>query len=831
MSQPSESFESKPRLSLAREIDFRPLVLPACAFIAGILAHEYLPVPNLPVIVGACVLAALVPVIYFFTRWKVVLAVLVLVLACACGYLRAAYHGDVLACDDLSRLVPGEGALLRVRGVVSTRPLKTVSPADDTFRWRDSLRTRFHIDVDSVETKTGWQGASGTVQVSVYDDASDFAYGDRVEILSHFTRPETPTSPGQFDYRTYLLRNGIRLRTGLGTREAVQRLEQHRGHILIELSHGIGTRLARIINTYHPDPRDAGFLRCILLGERGAVDPETELAFRLSGLSHLLTVSGLHVVALMGGLWLVLRFFLVRERTIAAVVITLSLLYAALAEFQPSVVRAVVVMVIVASGVFIGRRHDMLSALAAASLLLLVANPGELFFAGFQLSFVSVLGLVGLAPGLYAFLKDRMGFSGIDLVPGAHHWLRVQANRFFIGAFAVSAAAWLASQPLVAYHFQVLNPNTVGLNLLLIPVFSVILLTAFFVLIIETVVGGFLVASVSDGLVKLLMLLSRTGSELPAAWVNVVPPPGWVLGVYYLLLLLAGVAPTLGLRRRWPAGLVLLFLLAFVGWQFLPARPDAPELVILDVGQGSAALVRTPEGHAALVDVGSSGGADVSRWTVIPYLVRSRIQLLDLVILSHADSDHTSGLPGLLDNFKVAKVLLGESFQCTMTGARVERFLIDRGVPFEYVAQHDVIRLGSVRLEVIHPPRDRPRIARWTENARSAVVRGVTESGTFILFADAEGSGFTYLAAHNDLTADVVLAAHHGGVSGMEKLASTCRWPVVLFSAERRFIKPERLEAFRSTGGRTFATGDSGTLTVRFGKTIEVETYQRGKGN
>jgi len=830
MSQPSENLENPPRLPLAREIDFRPLLLPACAFVAGILAHEYLPVPNLPVIVGACVLAALVPLVYFFTRWKIALNVSVLLLACGCGFLREAYHRDFVAPDDLSRLVPAEGALLRVRGVVSTRPLKTVSPADDTFQWRESVRTRFHLDVDSAQTNTGWQAASGTVQVNVYDDASDFTYGDRVEILSQFTRPERPTNPGEFDYRTYLLRNGIHLRTGLGTREALERLEQHRGRLLVELAHSIGTRLARTIDTYHTDAREAGLLRCILLGERGAVDPDTELAFRLSGLSHLLTVSGLHVVALLGGLWLVMRFFLVRERTIAAAVIAGSLLYAALAEFQPSVVRAVVVMVIVAFGVFIGRRHDMLSALAAAALLLLVANPDEVFFAGFQLSFVSVLGLVALAPGLYAFLKDRMGFSGIDLVPHAHHWLRMYLNRFFIAAFAVSAAAWLASQPLVAYHFQVLNPVTLGLNLLLIPVFSVILLTAFFVLVIETVVGGFLVASVSNGLVELLMVLSRTGSQLPAAWVNVVPPPGWVLGVYYLLLLLAAVAPMLGLRRRWPAVLVLVFLLGFVGWQFLPARLDVPELVILDVGQGSAALIRTPEGKTALIDVGTSGGTGVSRWTAIPYLVRSRTPVLDLAILSHADSDHTSGLPGLLDNFKVAKVLLGESFEFSMTGLRVERFLIDKGVPFEYVGEGNVIRLGSVRLEVIHPPRDRALVGRWSENARSAVVRGVTANGKFILFADAEGAGFRHLAQHNDLRADVVLAAHHGGVSGMEKLASTCRWPVVLFSAERRFIKPERLEAYHDAGGRTFATGDSGTLTVRFGETIEVETYRTPDG-
>jgi len=824
MTQVVETPENPPRLSLAREIDFRPLVLPACAFIAGIVAHETLPVPNLPVIVAACVLAAFVPILYFLTPRKTALTVSVLFLALACGFLREAYDRDVAASDDVSRLVPAGGATLRVRGVVSTRPLKTESPADDTFRRLDSLRTRFDLDVDSALTRAGWLPASGTVQVNVYDDATDFAYGDRVEFVSRFTRPAGPTSPGEFDYRTYLSRHGIRLVTALKTRDAVERLEQHRGSLPVELAHATGARLARTIDACHPDVSEAGFLRAVLLGERGAVDPETDMTFRLTGLSHLLTVSGLHVVALMGGLWLVLRFFLVRERVIAVVIIAASLLYAGIAEFHPSVVRAVVVMVVIALGVLVSRRHEMLSALAAAALILLVANPNQVFLASFQMSFVAVLGLIGLSPGLYAFLAPRMGFRGLDLLPGAHHGLRAAFNRFFVAAFAVSAGAWLASQPLVAYHFQVLNPITLGLNLLMIPVFSAVLLTAFFVLLIETAVGGFAVAWVSGGLVKLLMAFSQTGSELPGAWVNVVPPPVWALGAYYLVLVIAAVAPALGMRRRWPA--VLVLLLGFVGWQFVPARPDAPELVVLDVGQGSATLVRTPEGHAALIDVGTSGSLDISRWAVIPYLIRSRTPTLDFVLLSHADSDHTDGLPGLLDNFKVAKVLLGDAFQYTLTGARVERFLIDRGEPFEYVRDGDVVQLGSVRLEVIHPPGDRALLARWNENARSAVVRGVTPNGKFLLFADAEGAGFRYLAQHKDLSADVVLAAHHGGVSGMEKLASTCRWPLVLFSAAPRFIKPGRLEAYQAQGSRTLTTGDSGTITVRFGKTIRVETFR-----
>lgn len=826
MKAASESTERHPGASLAREIDFRPLLLPACAFIAGIILHRYFPGLSLAVLIAACVPAVLVPLVYFLTRRKVPLAVAVLLLCASCGYLRHAWRHEVLARDDVSRLVAAKGGLLRVRGVISTRPRRFEAFADGAFRQQDQVRTRFHLDVDSAETRGGWQPASGTVQVNVYDRADDFAYGDRVELLSRFTRPQPPSSPGEFDYRTYLLRHGIRLRTGLRSREALTRMEHHHGNLLLEIAHGIGARLARVIDRYHSG-REAGLLRCILLGERGAVDEETDRNFRLSGLSHFLTVSGLHVVVLMGGLWLALRFLLVPERTIAAVVIAATVLYAAMAGLQPSVIRAATVMVIYAGGIFIRRRQDMVNSISAAALLLLLLNPDEVFLAGFQLSFVSVLGLVGLAPTLHRFLAPRLGFRGLDLLPGAHHRLRVILNRTFVTSLAVTAAAWLAAQPLVGWHFNVFNPITFVLNALLVPLFGVILLTGFIVLILETVLGGVPVALLSNALAQLLMGFSRAASALPGAWVNFASPPVWVLLLHYALLLVTATAPLFRLRRRTAAIGVLLCLCVLVGWQLVGGKITSPELTILDVGQGSASLVRTPTGKTVLIDVGSYAFSDISRWTVIPYLIRSRVQVLDVVLLSHADSDHTNGLPRLLDNFHVRKVLLGQDFQHSMTGLRVERFLLERGVPFEYTGTGDVIRLGEVTLEVLHPPRDDRLLRTWSRNARSAVVRGLTPRGTFILFADSAGTGFWHLAARNDLTADVVLAAHHGGFSGMEKLAVDYRWPLVLFSAGEGWIKPDKQEAYLRSGARTLSTADLGTITVRFGEKIEIETYQR----
>jgi competence protein ComEC len=258
-------------------------------------------------------------------------------------------------------------------------------------------------------------------------------------------------------------------------------------------------------------------------------------------------------------------------------------------------------------------------------------------------------------------------------------------------------------------------------------------------------------------------------------------------------------------------------------WEFAPTGLKSPEIAVLDVGGGSSVVVRSSDGRSALVDAGTFGSLDVARWTVLPYLIESRCRSLDYVILSHAHADHISGLPELVSNFRVKRVLLGESFELSRAGARVERFLIDSGIPFDYVAAGDNVSLGDVTIQIMHPPRDRKLLNQWDENGRSSAVRGVTPRGTFILFADVTGTGLQYLSQHADLSADVVLAAHHGGQSGME--TTSWRWPLVLFSARTGFVRPERLESYRKAGSRVLTTCDNGTIVVRFAERIEVETF------
>ncbi len=844
MSQPLATPPPKPPQGLAACVLVRPLLLPACAFIAGILLSENFPSLTPAAAAAAVVLAALVPVAYFAMRAPGPAYALVVALALASGAVRQGWDRREAPPNDVSRLVPPEGALLRVRGVVANRPLAAFDAADHIFQSRDFRRVRFNLDVDSVETVSGWKSASGVVQVNVYDNATDCVYGDRIELLSHFARPARPTSPGQFDYRAYLERSGIRLRATVKSRLALgPTLSRHEGNPAIEFAYGLGDRLSRAIDRHH-DPREAGLLRCILLGERSAVDPETDQEFRLAGISYLLAVSGLHVVILLGGLWIVLRFFRVSVRSIAWIIISCSALYAAIASFQPPVVRAAVVMVMFSLGSLSRRRHDMLNSLAISALVLLALRPYEVFSSGFQLSFIAVLGLIAFATPMQNYLAPVMGFRGLDLLPGARAAWRVKANRFFLGALAVAVAAWLTTQPLIAWHYRILNPSTILLNLLLVPAFGVILFAAFVAMVVEVLPFGGIVAPGSGFLARVLEALSDAGSRLPGAWITFPRPPEWTLWLFFALVALAAMAPAMGMRRRTALIPALAVLVILAGREMIPVRPAAPELVVLDVGQGSAAIVRAPSGRTALVDVGVMGSKGVSRGTVIPWLIDSRVRTLDAVILTHADTDHTSGLPDLVDNFGVRKVYLGDTFRYTRAGLAVEQWLIDRGVPHEFIAAGDSLDLGGARLDILHPPRG-PKCfwdmmewlpatrakhphGSWSENERSLVVRGTSAGGTFIIFGDCAGKGMKHLAAKEDLKADVIVAPHHGGTSGAEGLAAKNAWTRVIISSGARFANSKSVAAYRTAGAETLITRDTGTLVVRFARPLAIDAFRLG---
>ena len=563
------------------------------------------------------------------------------------------------------------------------------------------------------------------------------------------------------------------------------------------------------------DAGDAGgLLRGLALGDREALDPAARDAFRRLGLSHVLAVSGLHLLFVAAGAHFLARRVLLQVSPLAARrdVRRLALLpalaaagcYAALAGWGVPVRRAWILLLAAAAAMLRGRPARSAPPLAAAALWILVREPAALFDLGAQLSFAVVAALGASAPAAPARPDPATGRRvGSRAPPGA-----VGLRR--------SASACLAAAPVLAWHGAGTSGVALLANVVALPLLAVGLLPAALLAALacgaglpgaET--GAHWAAGLSEAV---LAVLSRCAEGLP----SVARGPIGLAGFGAALALAVG-----GLATRSTAGRCALALLQTGLLAFAPAariEPPPPRLVVFDVGQGDAALLQGHSGSVLVDGGGARGGWDAGRSRVVPALRALGVVRLDLVIATHADLDHRGGLPSVLDALGAGEVWLPAGRGNEPGFEALRRAARRAGAALREVGRGSPVRrFGDLRVEPLWPPRDGLR----SRNAASLAVRVDAGGGVRVLLAgDLDAAAESELLARaDDLRAEVLLVPHHGSrSSGSRGFLEAVAPRVALASAgcRNRFGMPHaalrrRVEAL---GIPLFWTGRDGALRV-----------------
>lgn len=735
----------------------------------------------------------------------IVVLLSILALGAACHHAR---WNDFPA-DDLAWGVSDTPRPAWVRGmIVETLGLRS----GDGYAPGDAPRvvTRLVMSVTGASDGNSWRDASGRVMVVVAGDRSDLREGRPVEAAGQLARVAGPLNPGEFDYRSFLRAQGIRLRltiddpTGIsvdpdGLESPLLRLVGAlRADCRRRLTEGLGERTAPLASA-------------LILGRREDIDPEDNDAFARTGTTHLLAISGLQLQALAAALAILFRLVGFPRRTAYGLVALATVGYAVLVGLAPSVVRSAVMTLTFSLAAIVDRSPRPANTLALAGILTLLLNPFFLFDVGCQLSFLAIGVLIWLVPPAHRLAVETAGRvrarltgrrSALDELERRLEpwWLQV-LRRLGAGipkAIVASAVVWLAALPLVALRFHLVSPIGILLNLPLIPLTTIALLLGASGLglgMIWTPLGLWPIR-VADLLLRATEAIVRWGVARPWGHRFVAgPPEGWVLG-FYALLLVAVIVTTLASREkggRWRlrstvATWSVLAAWCIAGGLFGGGRPaGAVEGDVLAVGHGLAVVIHLEDGQTLLYDCGRMGDPTVGRRIIAPALWDRGVTRIDAVYLSHADQDHYNALPDLMDRFEVGALVLPPGFASEQNPAA--RLLLDRvrsrGIPVREITAPSAWDQGGARFTVLHPP------ANWhpetSDNARSLVLDIESRGRHLLLTGDLDQLGTIELVGLPPRDPpDLMLAPHHGGKSANPSMLYDWASPSTVVISQRR---------------------------------------------
>ena len=703
---------------------------------------------------------------------------LLIVAAASLGFAWAAALAQLRLADELPAAL--EGRDMELTGVVAGLPQAL------------ERGVRFEFDVEQAVA-----GVPPRISLAWYrgrDDADDEASpvvpvraGERWRFTVRLKRPHGNLNPHGFDYEAWLFERGIRA-TGYVRPASAARIEAQvwrPGYAVEMLRETIRDRFRAVL----PDAPYAGILIALAVGDQHAIDPGLWHRFSRTGITHLMSISGLHVTMLAGLAYALVNWLWRRSANLplrlpaqhAAAMggFLAAFLYCLLAGFAVPAQRTLYMLAVVVAARLSAREISGSRVLSLALLLVLLLDPWAVLAAGFWLSFGAVALLFHIGSG-------RLG---------PVHWLLEWGRAQW--------AVTLGMLPALLALFQQFSLVSPLANALAIPLVSLVV-TPLALLGSLPLLDPLLF--LAHAVTAWMMIFIDWLAALPlASWLQAAPP------VWAVMLALAGGLWLLlprGFPSRWLGVLAFLPLLTE-----LPPRPatGTAAITVLDVGQGLAIHVQTA-GHDLLFDAGPafSADADSGNRIIAPYLRAMGVRRLDAMVISHADKDHEGGAASVLAALPVALLKTSLSF---------EHALSAQPVPHEVCRDGDTWDWDGVRFEMLHP--GAAPLSRKT-NDLSCVLRVTAGGKAMLLTSDIEAvSEAALLDRHRDrLSATVMTAPHHGSkTSSTSGFIDAVAARDVIFPVgyRNRFGHPkeEVVERFRQSRARLHRTDADGAVGVR----------------
>lgn len=659
--------------------------------------------------------------------------------------------------------------LLTIEGVISARP--SVAPEG----------SRLTVQVERLIGDKCAETVSGLMLLYVSEGDLQLTRGDRIRFNSRISLPRRLGLPGEFDYSRYLAFQGISAAGRVASQDEIVLIRAAAVESLQRTIDKNARLLGDAIRRSVPDERVSSILTALLIGDQRRIPGDLADAYTRAGVNHILSISGFHIGIIAAFISILVIWFLTRFEYVAlrlnvhkiAVLIAVPamVIYLFLTGSAPATSRSVIMLTVFAMALLVERERDSINTLLFAGFILVAINPPTLFDVSFQLSFISLWGILIAVPMI---MKSTAAIKS--------NWLRS-----IIQFAAASVAASCVTILPVLFIFKVASVNGIMTNFLIVPLLGYgAVLTGFVALPFIVLFPSFaaLLLWPAAVLVAISNKFIMWCTSLPVFTFHGITK--WDM-LFFLLFMTCMTFLKSRLLLQISGVLIPISAIVLHIYSANNATDGRLHVTMLSVGQAESMLVRLPDGSTLLVDGGGylfDTGHDFGQRLLAPALGALHAGRIDKMVSTHDHPDHSGGLPFIIKNFSV-----GEFWSATNVSPEIVSELNKRGIPQRRVNVGDVINLpGSVKITVLSPVRPEASAAESDEssvNEQSLVFRLSYGAFSMIFCADA---GFEseerMLVGQSDLKSTVLKIGHHGSrYSTSEDFIGRVRPDLALISA------------------------------------------------
>ena len=673
-----------------------------------------------------------------------------------------------------------------------------------------------------------------------FEEEPDIKVGNSVEIKGAVKQFNIAHNEGDFDSKRYYLSLGIFAKINAEDYKVTNKKYDYLRERLYELREKINKNFTKICDIDSKSvismiyKNKAGVFSAITTGDKSELDDNIKELYSMSGISHILAISGLHISII--GMFV---YGLLRKRLSFGVssffAIGIITLFGIISDMGIATIRAFIMFVLKIIGEVLGQKYDYITAMSLAGIMMLIYNPFIIINSAFQMSFCAITAITIVWPNLCCILN-----------------LSSKMTKSIVFSLCIS----IVMNPVIAYNYYQLPTYSFILNVVVVPLMSVVVVSsvAGSVVTLFSSAAGYVAVIPGCVVIEVYDVMCKLVSKLPLSVITVGKPGAVNIMFYYLILAvsvillvlirkkaekhikveeknigkngkqLIGIPMELKQQKAVNLKLRITVIVIYMMMSCLIyIKPhDGLSIKFMDVGQGDGIFIRTDNGTTLTIDGGSTSVSKVGKNRIVSCIKADGTGCIDYAVVTHVDEDHINGLVEMLSmsgdgSFKIKNLVMPDIYLKDNAYNDLIKAAVENKVNVLYISKGDVLRLGGVEIECIHPGNNYISDDR---NDYSTVLSLKYGRFSALFTGDISSGQETKLIKCSDKKYTVLKIPHHGSkYSTSEEFLSHVNpdYSIVSVGENNLYGHPhcELIKRLKKSGSNVIRTDKSGGITVQ----------------